>query len=208
MKTTTASARTGRPKSLAKREAILEASAHLFLQQGFKDTSVDAVAAAAGVSKQTVYSHFRGKDALLRACVESKMDEHGLRVDHLPMDGPIDAALKHFGRQFAALLNDEQVICMYRLLISEAVAHPKVSQTFFDAGPKATRRALARFLEQHPEGGSRFHESARAAEMFFSLLEHVHVMERLLNLRGPMSPDERRDHSDRMVDQFLAMHPA
>ena len=46
----------GRPKDLAKREAILEAAKCLFLRHGYAGSSMDAIAAHAGVSKLTVYS--------------------------------------------------------------------------------------------------------------------------------------------------------
>ena len=202
------SLRAGRPKSEAKRMAILEASSRLFLENGFKDTSVDAVAAEAGVSKQTVYSHFGGKDALLRACVESKVQEYGLSADDLPTEAPLLDALRHIGRQFIELLNDPNVICMYRLLISEAMAHPALTQAFFEAGPRPTNEAISRFLATHPQGGARFGDTQHASEVFFALLEHTSMMHRLLNLCGPMSQAERAQHAERTAQGFLRMFPA
>ncbi|AGL15199.1 TetR/AcrR family transcriptional regulator [Actinoplanes sp. N902-109] len=63
---TTKTLRTG---SQQKREAILAAARHLFLTDGFDRSSVDAVAARAGVSKRTVYDYFGDKVTLLRAVV-------------------------------------------------------------------------------------------------------------------------------------------
>ena len=47
------------------RQAVLDAAARLFLQDGFDGTSVKAVADAAGVSPETVYARFKTKRALL-----------------------------------------------------------------------------------------------------------------------------------------------
>lgn len=47
-----------------KRHAIVEAAIAQFRQHGFEATSMDRVAATAGVSKRTVYNHFPSKDAL------------------------------------------------------------------------------------------------------------------------------------------------
>ena len=69
--------RAGRPKSEAKAEAILGAAAELFLAQGFQGTSMDAVAKRAGVSKQTVYSHFANKEELFKACIGAKVAGYG-----------------------------------------------------------------------------------------------------------------------------------
>ena len=44
----------GRPKDPAKRRAILDAAKELFVRNGYASTSMDAVAAEAGVSKLTV----------------------------------------------------------------------------------------------------------------------------------------------------------
>ena len=65
----------GRPKDLGKRAAILEAAKQLFSDQGFNGASMDQIAAEAGVSKLTVYSHFGDKEALFTAAVRAKCDE-------------------------------------------------------------------------------------------------------------------------------------
>jgi TetR/AcrR family transcriptional repressor of mexJK operon len=198
----------GRPKSHAKRSAILEASGELFLKHGFKDTTMDAVAAEAGVSKQTVYSHFDGKDALLRACVEDKVREYELQADDMPDDLPLESGLRKIGRQFVDLINDENVICMYRLIISESIAHPQVARSFYETGPKATRDVIAGFLRRRAVPAGRFGDGERVAEMFFLLLEHLDVMHRVMNLTGPMPEAARDAHVARAVDQLLTLYPA
>lgn len=50
-----------------KRDAILAAAVELLLTHGYDGTSMDAVAAEAGVSKTTVYAHFADKDRLFQA---------------------------------------------------------------------------------------------------------------------------------------------
>ena len=64
----------GRPKDMAKRQAILEAAKILFLSNGYANTSMDAVALEAGVSKLTVYSHFTDKETLFTAAVVAKCE--------------------------------------------------------------------------------------------------------------------------------------
>ena len=73
-----AARRPGRPKSEEKAAAIREAASLLFMTEGMERTSMDAISQAAGVSKQTVYSHFKSKDDLFRACVASKVQMYGL----------------------------------------------------------------------------------------------------------------------------------
>ncbi|MQT72625.1 TetR family transcriptional regulator, partial [Pseudomonas sp. FSL R10-0071] len=59
----------GRPKDMAKRQAILDAAKSLFLTHGYANTSMDAVATLAGVSKLTVYSHFTDKETLFSSAI-------------------------------------------------------------------------------------------------------------------------------------------
>jgi len=49
----------------AKRDAILRAALHAFNRHGFGATSIDMVAAEVGVTRQTIYRHFRDKEELL-----------------------------------------------------------------------------------------------------------------------------------------------
>src|SRR4051812_4633149 len=65
----------GRPKDMEKRALILDAARTLFAQSSFNGTSMDAVAAAAGVSKLTVYSHFGDKDNLFREVIRAHVQD-------------------------------------------------------------------------------------------------------------------------------------
>ena len=58
-----------------KRSCILEGATRVFLTSGYGAASMDSIAAEAGVSKQTVYSHFGSKDALFEAMVRQKCDD-------------------------------------------------------------------------------------------------------------------------------------
>ena len=55
----------------ATREQLIEVATRLFAERGYEDTSIEAVLAAAGVSRGALYHHFPGKDALFEAVVES-----------------------------------------------------------------------------------------------------------------------------------------
>ena len=62
-------------RSDRKRRAILEAATARFLRNGYAGTSMDEIAAAAAVSKQTVYKHFDDKERLFREIVTTTVDE-------------------------------------------------------------------------------------------------------------------------------------
>jgi AcrR family transcriptional regulator len=56
-----------RVKKPETRQHIVDAAYESFWRAGFARTNVDGIAARAGVTKRTLYSHFRSKDDLLAA---------------------------------------------------------------------------------------------------------------------------------------------
>jgi AcrR family transcriptional regulator len=62
---TLGSAKPPRTPQEARRDAILRAALHAFNRHGFGATSIDMVAAEVGVTRQTIYRHFRDKEELL-----------------------------------------------------------------------------------------------------------------------------------------------
>src|SRR6202171_2839062 len=62
-----------RAQGSPQREAILEAATAIFLRYGFKKTSMDDVARAAGVSRQGLYLYFDTKDLLFREALQHLM---------------------------------------------------------------------------------------------------------------------------------------
>lgn len=59
----------------ARRDLILGAAKRLFARRGYASTSLDQVAAAAGVTKPVVYDHFRSKQQLYFALMRALRDE-------------------------------------------------------------------------------------------------------------------------------------
>ena len=63
------------PRAERTRQRILQAAAQCFAAGGFSRTTVEQIAAGAGVSKGLVYHHFRGKEPILEALRERTLDE-------------------------------------------------------------------------------------------------------------------------------------
>ncbi|NET52594.1 MAG: helix-turn-helix transcriptional regulator, partial [Merismopedia sp. SIO2A8] len=71
----TETSRAGRQKPVKKAEVILEGAMQEFLAHGYAATSMDRIAAAAGVSKATVYSHFQDKEGLFTTLIQRLAQE-------------------------------------------------------------------------------------------------------------------------------------
>lgn len=113
----------------AKRERVLDAAVQLFLANGFDQTSMDAIAAHAGVSKTTVYAHFADKFALFRAVVERsgrtlavQLDETRLRAGQDPR-----ARLTEIVLTVLEATTAPEFIAFLRVMITESARHPDLS---------------------------------------------------------------------------------
>jgi len=73
-----------RSRSTRAHQQVLDAALKLFARRGIDPTSMDAIAAASGVSKATIYKHWRDKDAL---CLEALARLHGLDEPPTPKTG-------------------------------------------------------------------------------------------------------------------------
>ena len=197
----------GRPKSEEKRAAIQHAASELFLTGGLKGTSMDAVAERAGVSKQTVYSHFDSKEELFRACIKSKIASYGFAESAPPEGADLARALRHVAHRFLELLFDEEVVAIYRTVIGESVSYQKIAELFYETGPRATINAVARFLAGQMERG-RLHEDdpQYAAILFLNMVRGQYHMMLLMNLRPDLSSALIEAHVQKAVEQFLVLY--
>jgi len=199
--------RPGRPKSEEKAVAIQQAAITLFMADGIDRTSMDSIAAAAGVSKQTVYSHFSSKDDLFRSCVACKLEMYGLDESSLASGGGIDALLKHAGKKYLTLLSDPGVIRMFRLMAAEADTHQETVSSFHESGPRTTTRNLAGILARHMKGtGDDAEMPMRATKEFLALVRGDYFLEFLLGVRGGMTESEMDTHLDRCVVQLHKLY--
>ncbi|KQN95823.1 MULTISPECIES: TetR/AcrR family transcriptional regulator [Stenotrophomonas] len=109
-----------------KRAAILRAAVAEFRELGFAGTSMDRVAAAAGVSKRTVYNHFASKDELFTAILW-QLWEASQSLDALAYDParPMREQLLAFVAQKLRLLSDASFIDLSRVAMAELVHAPE-----------------------------------------------------------------------------------
>ncbi len=204
------SAGPGRPKDLGKRASILDAAQRLFLEQGYQGVSMDQIAAAAGVSKLTVYSHFGDKETLFASAISAKCQE--VLPDDMfvsPPEGPLREQLRAIGTAFFALITSDEAINMHRMMSTPDAAEHGLRELFWNAGPRRTQEAFAGFLQARvDEGKLRIEDVPLAASQFFSLLKgELHPM-MACGLCPEPGPAEVTRHIDATVDFFLRAYAA
>jgi AcrR family transcriptional regulator len=126
-----------------KRDEIQRAALHLFSRDGYERTSVDAIAAAAGVSKRTVYNHFGDKENLFLSVVQRTFSWMvGLVGEIMERNlGDIRAQPAVEPALVAALLEVARTVtqrperaALIRLIIAEATRFPVLAQPWLDRG--------------------------------------------------------------------------
>ncbi|MEO4049036.1 TetR/AcrR family transcriptional regulator [Pseudomonas sp. CAU 1711] len=195
----------GRPKDPAKRQAILEAAKCLFMQNGYEGSSMDAIAAEAGVSKLTVYSHFADKENLFACAVQSKCEEQLPSLFfELGPDSSVEQALLAIGRGFNALISSEESLAMHRLMVAQGAQNPQLAQLFFNAGPQRVIDALRHLLEQANRNGQLCIDNPQhAAEHFFCLVKGGCHFRLLMGIAQPLAAREAEEHVQEVVRLFL-----
>ncbi|CAI8798813.1 TetR/AcrR family transcriptional regulator [Pseudomonas sp. YuFO20] len=195
----------GRPKDLAKRQAILDAAKTLFLTKGYANTSMDAVAAQAGVSKLTVYSHFNDKETLFSAAVVAKCEEQLPSLFfELPEGVAVQTVLLNIARGFHQLINSDESVNLHRLIMALGSQDPKLSLIFFEAGPQRMLHGMERLLARIDESGVLSIDKPRnAAEHFFCLLKGAANFRLLYGCGEPLTGDAAESHVQEVVGLFM-----
>jgi TetR/AcrR family transcriptional regulator of autoinduction and epiphytic fitness len=112
-----------------KRQAIVAAAVAEFRANGFDATSMDKIAATAGVSKRTVYNHFPSKDALFAHILQQLWDSSAaLQALRYRADLPLRAQLLELMGTKMALLRDGYFLDLARVAIAEGIHHPERAQ--------------------------------------------------------------------------------
>jgi TetR/AcrR family transcriptional regulator, mexJK operon transcriptional repressor len=196
----------GRPKDLGKRVAILDVAKRLFPAHGFDGVSMDQIAAEAGVSKLTVYSHFGDKESLFTAAIAAQCEQQlpaSMFVGEL--QGGLRDQLMAIAGAFFDLVTSEEALAMHRMMTMPGTGDSHVRALFWQAGPQRVKDEFADFLRaRHALGELDVDDPKRAASQFFCLLKGEPHMQMLCGMcEGLPSPEEIEHHVAATVDMFI-----
>lgn len=199
----------GRPRDPARLKRVIDSASQHFLQYGFAATSMEAVAAMAGVSKMTIYQYFASKEALFECCVAERTDLifsilKSDSSDLQPLPHPT-VVLEQVAVQFVALMRDDQVIGMHQLLIASAKQHPSLCQIFFNQGPRRLGTQLSIYFQNlADEKRIALTSAEQTADHFLSLLLGSLHLRSLLGLQKPTASEDAQLIEDSLAAFFRA----
>lgn len=112
-----------------KRAAIVQAAVAQFRAHGYEATSMDQVAAAAEVSKRTLYNHFASKEALFAQILVQLWERSVALLDlaYRP-DRPLQEQLSALLLQKVAMVSGEDFIDLARVAITATIHSPQRAQ--------------------------------------------------------------------------------
>jgi TetR/AcrR family transcriptional repressor of mexJK operon len=195
----------GRPKDLGKGNAILEAARKLFTAQGFDSASMDQIAAEAGVSKLTVYSHFGDKETLFAAVVKSYCEQQlpAALFDAQP-GTPVRERLLQVARAFFGMISAPEALAGHRILCSPRMADSPLPRMFWEAGPERVQAGFADLLRRRMAAGDlEIDDVPRASAQFFTLLKGEPHARMVFGCWPGMARREAERHVEATVDMFL-----
>jgi TetR/AcrR family transcriptional repressor of mexJK operon len=188
------------------RRRILEVATQLFLAQGYESTTIEAVAASAGISKRTLYHRFEDKSALFTAVVHDIIEQIRPPAGVPLIEG---ATLHDVLRRLASMILRAALappaLALHRLIMAESARFPELARAV--SGDGSTREAttlisdlLARDLRK-----SKLNAEQRlfAAEQFIFMVVAV-PQRRAMGYGVPMTSAELDVWADKTVGLFLS----
>jgi len=185
-------------------DLIMAAAGRLFRERGYGNTSMDAVAGEADVSKATLYVYFSGKRELFAAVVAAEGDRNsGPLLAGEAGQEELRARLLRFGRTILDLLLAQETVATYRMVAAEAARFPELGRDYYDNGAaRLLARLEALFAGAMSNGSLRKAHARRAAEQFVGLIRGDLQLRALLGVPTEASASQQDAVVRAGVDTF------
>lgn len=203
---------TGRTRrSAAKHDTILDAATEVFLREGYARASVDAIAAVAGVGKQTVYGHFGDKRRLFLAVVEQTRTRAGVGSDDVKAligdTGDARADLRAAGERMLRAMLAPDAMALHRLTIAELTHHPELLRSWRDdSASQEICDVIAGYLAECDRRGDLAVPDPALAARQFTMLLGVEGQVRSLRGMQQLTDAEIAQIASETTDLILRAH--
>lgn len=129
------------------RDEILSSALRVFARRGYRQAGVDEIAADAGYSKGALYWHFSGKEELLLALLEERIDAPMRQMVALLESAPPDQDMSlEAAREFARQLDEQrEAVLLDREYWTLAIRDPELRDRYADRQTEL-RQSLATAL--------------------------------------------------------------
>ena len=187
-----------------KREDIIEAAVGEFKAHGYHATSMDSIAAAAKVSKRTVYNHFDNKEKLFQAITQELFDR-AIQVSEYPYDPdiPIREQLQRIAEHVMALLSSEDFLGLARVITSESLGSPELTKANFDEFQESAIGVVKWIKQATNDGKLKVTDPIDGGKQFLALIETFAFWPQLFSYKPIPSKKKQKAIIDSAIDIFL-----
>ena len=190
-----------------KRVAIVRAAIDEFLAAGFDATSMDRIAARAGVSKRTVYNHFPSKEALFAAILHELWDasQTGNGPAYRP-DEPLRVQLLDLLMRKLSLLNDEAFLALARVAIAAGIHSPERARDMVARIGEREEDLTVWVRTAAADGRLKTPDPAFAAQQLHGLVKAFAFWPQVTMGQPPLDEAQQRQVAESSADLFLARY--
>jgi AcrR family transcriptional regulator len=145
----------------------------MFLDRGFEQTTLDAIAEAIGMTKRTIYARYEDKAALFKAAVMRAVERFTVPLETLEAadTGDLETTLLTVARIRVARIMTPNGTRLQRILSAQAYRFPELFNAAFEQGTGPAIRFLSDLFARHSASGEiDVTEPERAAPAFLSLV--------------------------------------
>lgn len=188
------------PAIAPKQEQILQGAIQVFLKEGYARTSMDRVSAAAGVSKQTIYSHFQDKERLFKALIERLTVACFQSIFSIEkLQGEPAILLRQIAEFYLTKVADNpDYLALLRLIITESQNFPELAKLYNQTVVQRGRQILSHYFASHPELA--ISDPEAMAHIFLGSLVSYVIIEEILHGKELTSLSR-----DRLLDSLINM---
>ncbi|WP_433860763.1 TetR/AcrR family transcriptional regulator [Pseudomonas thivervalensis] len=192
-----------------KREAILQAAIAEFRSSGFEITSMDRIAATAGVSKRTVYNHFPSKEELFAEILNRLWNSITAEQDmpYSPQT-PLREQLQTLLQAKLHLLADENFLDLARIAIAATIHSPERAQDMVSRMGQREEGLTAWIRQAQADGRLKPVEPAFAAQQMHGLLKTFAFWPQVSMGQPSLTREEQVQVIESALDMFLSRYQA
>lgn len=168
--------RAGRPtreQAEARHHELLDAALDHFLDKGFEQATIEAIATSVNMTKRTVYARYDDKPALFRAAVRRAVERLAIPLERIEAvrSDDLEETLYRIARLRVDEVLTPQGLKLQRIINSESYRFPDIFMTSYELGARPVARFLERFLaEETGKGRLAVDDPALAAGTFMAMM--------------------------------------
>lgn len=188
-----------------KREAIVAAAIAEFRVNGFEVTSMDRIAATAGVSKRTVYNHFPGKEELFAEILHQLWASSAAQLDaSYDSARPLREQLRFLLQAKMDMMADPNFLDLARVAIAATIHSPERAQDMVSRLSKREEGFTLWVRAAQEDGRLKGADPAFAAHQIQSLLKAFAFWPQITLRQPPLDAQAQANVIESAIDLFLA----